>query len=143
MSQQGSACPVGVAPTVRAKEIVSNLEGCQHVERLTFSVANIEDIADAVERVTRGAVTVKSRALEVWPNGAPTLVLILSASSITFHFWPEYGLVDMNIYICQGYEDGADNSPHAEALHDHYVHYFGATHVEKYYVPRGPRACAA
>jgi len=140
MSQQGSVCAGGAVPIVRAKELLSNLEGCTQLDRLMFSPENVEEIAAAVPRVTGGAVTVKQIAYEVWPNGAPTLVLILSASDIRFHFWPEHALIDMGIYICQGYEDGADNAPHAEALHEHYVRWFGATRVEKHYVPRGPRA---
>jgi S-adenosylmethionine/arginine decarboxylase-like enzyme len=140
MVQENVVIAAGVPPIVRAMRRIVSLEECVRVDRMMHSPANIESILGAVEMATHGKVTVVKHAVEIFPNNAFTLLAVLSASSLDIHCWPECGMLDLMVYMCQGYEDGSDNGPYAAALCDHYIEYFGARKVEgPFLVPGGPR----
>lgn len=140
MKNEGVVMASGAAPIVRAMRRIMIFDECVNVDRMMNSPGNIARILGAVETVTRGRVTVNKHIVDVFPNNAFTLLASLSASALDIHCWPEIGMLDLGVYMCQGYEDGSDNGPYADALCKHYIDYFGAQKVEgPFLVPGGPR----
>ncbi len=53
----------------------------------------------------RGGATVLGESSHVFPNGAVTAVLLLSASHISVHTWPEHRLAQVDV-LAYGRENG-------------------------------------
>ena len=62
-----------------------------------------------------------------------TGAVVLAESHITFHTWPEFGYVSLNVFTCNYTKDNDDN---AKALFDEIARIFQATEIDKQIVMR-------
>ena len=62
-----------------------------------------------------------------------TGAVVLAESHITFHTWPEFGYVSLNVFTCNYTKDNDDN---AKSLFDEIARIFQATEIDKQIVIR-------
>lgn len=97
-------------------------------------ISRIDDVYGIIEgAVVAGSLTkISSDYHQFEPSGVSGIVL-LAESHLSFHTWPEYGLITMDVYTCGIPE-------HADLAFDHIVNAFNPTTVEYKKLKRGSMA---
>lgn len=98
--------------------LVADLQGCQ-CPRAVLCDAGL--LAGHLRSAVREAgLSVVGETFHKFPDtqaqpGGVTGVALLAESHVAVHTWPEFGVVTLDVYVCNY---SADNSPRAEALMD-------------------------
>ena len=75
-------------------------------------------------------------AQAVAPAGV-TGVVLLAESHLAVHTWPEFGVVTLDVYVCNR---GVDNAQPAQALLEALIEVFGPVRTERHRLERGAPA---
>lgn len=105
-------------PSVQGSHLIADLQGCQCSQAL---LCNAEVLAAHLRSAVGDAgLTVVGETFHKFPDagsqpGGVTGVVLLAESHVAVHTWPEFGVVTLDVYVCN---HSADNSPRAIALMD-------------------------
>lgn len=79
----------------RTRQLLADLQGC------AFDMRAKQSLKLAVKKtLARHSVRVLRSAAQDFPNDGMTLFYILAESHLAIHTWPEKGLVNVDLFLC-------------------------------------------
>lgn len=123
-SMQHATAPSQVLQPVQGTHLVADLQGCRCDPGLLCDEAGLKTrLQQAVLDV---GLTIVGETFHKFPDtpgqpGGVTGVLLLAESHVAMHTWPEFGVVTLDVYVCNY---SADNSARAQLLMDALVTLF-------------------
>lgn len=92
----------------RTQQLLADLQGCH------FDLRAKARLKAAVKQLlARHSVKVLRSAAQEFPNDGLTLVYVLAESHLALHTWPEKGLVNVDLFLCNY---SRNNNPRARAV---------------------------
>jgi len=89
--------------TKQSRQILADFEGCE------FDLRQKMRLKKAVrDLLVRNRVHVLKTSAHCFPHDGMTLVCILAESHLALHTWPEKGLVNVDLFLCNYSRDNAD-----------------------------------
>ena len=79
----------------RTEQLLADFQGC------AFDLSARQSLKTAVKNLLiRHSVNVLKSAAQHFPNAGMTLFYILAESHLAIHTWPEKGLVNVDLFLC-------------------------------------------
>lgn len=116
---------------MKGLHLLADLQGCACLPALLSDAQRLAAQARAAVQVA--GLTVVGEAFHRFPDagaqpGGVTGSLLLAESHVALHTWPEFGVVTLDVYVCNY---SADNSARAEHLMAMLVSLFQPRAVER------------